>query len=354
MNRYVKKRISAMEPYKVQDVDEGEIKLDAQENPYDIPGEIKDKIKERIYGIRMNRYPDPDNAALKRYIADYCGVSPENIVLGNGSDELIMLLLFSCGGEGKKAAAAEPTFSMYRILSELTGTVYKGIPHGEGFSLPDKDILSVSPDIVFMAYPNNPTGNCYSKEKINRILSSDSVLTVLDEAYYEFSGKSFISSVQERENLVVLRTFSKAFSLAGVRAGYLITNENLARELRKAQLPYNFSSVAQVVVEEVIKNRESILYTVNELVESRKKLYRELEGVSFIKPYNTEANFILMKIEKIRRVLDSLRKRNIKVRRFKSQSMRDKLRVTVGRPEENERFLKAVIESFSGYNVEVE
>ncbi|MFH1415090.1 MAG: histidinol-phosphate transaminase [Elusimicrobiota bacterium] len=335
-------RVNDLAAYSVQEVAEGEIKLDAQENPYPIPQDIRKKIDNELTGAELNRYPDPQYVKLKELISGYCGVGPENILLGNGSDELIMSILIATAGGSGSVCAPTPTFAMYKILSQLTGREFVEIPLEYDFSLPVTKIITLDPDLVFIAYPNNPTGNCFLKEKIKRLLEHSGSIVVVDEAYFEFAGKTFIDMINRYENLIILRTFSKAFSLAGIRAGYMIGGRSLIKEMRKAQLPYNLSIINQKILETVLENRDRILESVKTLTESRDKMYAELIDIAGIKPFPSEANYILMKIDNMGRVMKALKENHIKVREFGSAVLKDYLRVTVGTEEENRSFIQTL------------
>ncbi len=340
----VKERIRKFSPYEVSHIDEGEIKLDAQENPYAFSRELKEEIKGTITDLSFNRYPDPSYRELKNMISAYCGLKSSNILVGNGSDELILALLIASAGEGKTVAAPSPTFSMYRILSELTGSAYREVPLEKDFSLNSGKMLDLKADVTFIAYPNNPTGNCFSEEEIEKIIVASGGLVVLDEAYYEFSGKSFASRIDEYCNLVVLRTFSKAFALAGIRAGYLLCNEDLAHQLRKAQLPYNISALNEEILKVILSKKRDILGTVELLIDSREKMEEKLKKIQGIKVYPSDANFILLKIDRIDDVIKALEKNKIRVRRFSERGLNNYLRVTVGAEKENRKFLRTLEE----------
>lgn len=338
-------RIRKLKPYVVPSVGEGEIKLDAQENPYSVHPEVRKKINNVLNGIKLNRYPDPGYRKLRKLIAGYCSVTPGNILVGNGSDELILTTLTACGGPGKIVCSPVPTFAMYEILSELTGTKFIGVPLNEDFKLPVGKILSINPDIVFIAYPNNPTGNCFSRQKIRRIIEHSRGLVVIDEAYYEFSGKTFVSEIKKYPNLLILRTFSKAFSLAGIRAGYVIGNAELIKELRKVQLPYNLSIVNQKILEVILKERQKVLITVKKLLDSRKRMFNELSKLNGVTLFSSEANFILMKIKNIDKILKALKAKKINVRKFGSSDLKGYLRVTIGTEQENKSFIDTIVSS---------
>ncbi|MGM0441736.1 MAG: histidinol-phosphate transaminase [Elusimicrobiota bacterium] len=340
--KFINDRIKKLSPYSVPQVSEGEIKLDAQENPYHLPDKLKVKLSRILSEVELNRYPDPKCKNLRKKIGEYCKLEGDNILVGNGSDELILMLLLASGGEGKKVVYPQPTFSMYKILSQLTGTKHRGVPLGKDFSLPDGKILSENPDIIFLTYPNNPTGNCFSRDKVINIIENTDGLVVIDEAYYEFSGKTFRDFIEKYDNIVILRTFSKAFSLAGIRAGYMMGSKNIIRELDKVQLPYNISIVNQKLLEAVMDNRDLIKPVVKKLNKFRDELIDKINKIDGITPFPSEANYILMKIDNIDRVIGKLKENNIKVREFSDKALKDYLRVTVGNKQENKNFLKAL------------
>ncbi|MDA3792791.1 MAG: histidinol-phosphate transaminase [Elusimicrobia bacterium] len=343
---FINKRIKRLKAYKVPPVSEGEIKLDAQENPYPLPAKIQKKFSEILSRIELNRYHDPSYKLLKNLIGRYCGFSAENsaenILIGNGSDELILMLLIAAGGQGKTVCCPEPAFSMYRILSEITGTSYRAVKLDKDFKLPYSKILAVKPDIIFITYPNNPTGNCFSKEKIQKIITDSNALVIVDEAYYEFSGKTMMDWVKKYDNLVILRTFSKAFSLAGIRAGYIAGGAEIIKQLRKVQLPYNVSIVNQKLLEAVMEDSRELLKTVKKLNEARDRLFKNLQKIEGARPYPSSANYILIKLDDIESVTEYLKKNNIKVRQFKSPDLKNYLRVTIGTDKENKNFLDAL------------
>jgi len=268
-------------------------------------------------------------------------MGPENILTGNGSDELILSIL-TAAGPGVRVAAPEPTFSMYRILTEVAGLSYSAVPLGHNFSLPADGLKKSGAGLIFLAYPNNPTGNCFDEKAILEILDDPDTVVVIDEAYYEFSGKTFSGKIDSYDNLIILRTFSKAFSLAGIRAGYLLASAGTASMLRKAQLPYNLSIINQRILETVMEEPEKAVSTVKMLNDSRDKMFRALREIPGIEPYESEANFILMKLDDITSAVNELRKEKIAVRRFSSDKLEGYLRVTVGTVKENEIFLKAM------------
>ncbi len=335
-------RIKNIKPYKVQTIAEGEIKLDAMENPYPLALDIQEKIDTILKTTYLNRYPDPEYKKLKTLIADYCKLTSENILLGNGSDELIMTMLAACGGENRTVCCPVPTFSMYKILAEITNTNFVSVALDNEFKLPVEKIISLDSDINIITYPNNPTGNCFSKEKIEKIINESRGLVVIDEAYFEFSDKTYIKYIEKHKNLIVLRTFSKAFALAGIRAGYMAADKELVKELRKVQMPYNLSILNQKILEVVMQDRKKMLVSVEKLLNSRERMFAELENINGIIPYHSDANFILIEIENMDGMYKALKENKINVRKFGEQELRNYLRVTVGTEEENKSFIETI------------
>lgn len=338
-------RIKKMQQYKIEQVAVGEIKLDAQENPYEIDADILDRIRREIYSLKLNRYPDGEYRKLKKQIGQYCGLRINEILVGNGSDELIMSVLLACGGHKRIAVSCSPTFSMYSILSELTDTEYMDIPLKRNFELDVEKIIEIDPDIIFIAYPNNPTGNCFFENDIVNIIEKTKGLVVIDEAYYEFSGKTFVEQIRKYPNVVILRTFSKAFSLAGIRAGYLMGRVSILKHIRKVQLPYNLSIVNQKILEIAMEERKKILKSVEKLIKSRDYMFKQMKRMKGIIPYVSEANFILMKINNPEKIIKGLLMNKINIRRFNAPGLNKFLRVTIGTVEENTSFIKSLSES---------
>ncbi|MFC2048653.1 histidinol-phosphate transaminase [Elusimicrobiota bacterium] len=347
MSEIINSRILELDPYSIPEVAEEEIKLDAQENPYPLPPNIKNKIIEKISRTDLNRYPDHKYERIRELIAEYSNTSSENILLGNGSDELILNILTACGGIGKIACAPTPTFAMYKILSQVTGTEFVSIPMEEGFVLPVNKILAVRPDVIFIAYPNNPTANCFDQEAVLKIIDNCKGLIVIDEAYYEFSGKTFADKINESSKVVILRTFSKAFSLAGIRAGYMLARKELINEFRKVQLPYNINIITQLTLEVVLANRLQALDSVKVLLKSRDAVFGELSQMEGIRAFPSEANYILMKIDRIDDVMKALDKSGIRVREFSNTELKGYLRLTIGTEEENEHFYNTILSALS-------
>ncbi|MBU1261487.1 histidinol-phosphate transaminase [bacterium] len=336
MLRLIRPAISDIIPYNAKTIP-CRVKLDIMEGPYDLPPGIKSKIQNAVERIHFNRYPDPEAIALKKSLADYTGVPLEMIYVGNGSDELILSLLLAFGGEGRKAIFPEPSFPIYSLLAKITSTEPCPIPLAEGFELNDSKIIDAAkekPSIIFIAYPNNPTGNCFQKESLLRIIRETEALVVIDEAYYEFSKESLVNALSLYKNLVILRTFSKAFGLAAIRCGYLLANLEVITQINKVKPPYNLNSLSQEIALILLSERGWMEKVRDELISQRDELYNELLKIKTIKPYPSKTNFIYFETENPGRVYSKLLADGILIKQVAGG-----LRVTIGKPEENQAFL---------------
>ncbi|MFH1861110.1 MAG: histidinol-phosphate transaminase [bacterium] len=346
LNGFVRDEIKELKSYEVADIT-CRIKLDAHENPYSLPRFVREKIEQACSWLAFNRYPDPHARILRENLSIKLSVLPEMIMMGNGSDELILYLLLCFGP--KRVIFPLPTFAMYDILAKSTLSTATGIPLDDDFEINDEKIIDEAkkePSIIFLSYPNNPTGNCFSRERIERIISQTDALIVLDEAYYEFSQETFLPLVHECERVVILRTLSKAFGLAGLRIGYMIAQPSVINEVKKVKLPYNLNAFSQVAASLSIENSPLFLPIVQGIMDEQKRISDELSAICQIKVYPSKANFILFRIASdifAKDVFDLLVNKEILIRYLGDvPGLNNCLRVTVGRPEENNEFLQAM------------
>ncbi|WP_448587738.1 histidinol-phosphate transaminase [Thermocrinis sp.] len=339
-------RVRGLSPYRTETTP-CKVKLSSNELPVKFPEEVKRKIGEAVSSIPFNRYPDPKAQELREIIAERFGVSPENIVLGNGSDELIQYLSVSVGELKEGVVYPVPTFPMYGICASTLGREKFEVPLQEDFDLDLQGFLKVirekRPALAFFSYPNNPTGNCFDEEKIKKI-RNEGVFTVLDEAYYSFSGKTFLADAVQREDTVVLRTLSKV-GLAGLRVGILIAEEEVAKELNKVRLPFNITYPSQVIAKLMLTEFYHVIEEhVKMVIEERERLMAELCKMDGVKVYPSHANFFLFKTPyPAGLVHGELIKEGVLVRDVSHlPGLEGCLRVTVGFPEENDAFLFAL------------
>ncbi len=357
MQNLVKRDVLELKPYQVENI-QCRIKLDAMENPYHLPESLMVKILEGVKRLEINRYPDPSASRLKNIISAQTGISTDSIIIGNGSDELIQMVLTVFGEEGDKVLFPAPTFSMYGIIAKSLSLKTEVIPLGEDWELPlDKflhEIERIKPKVIFISYPNNPTGNCFDGESILKILERAQGIVVIDEAYYDFSKKTFLPYLKEYKNLIILRTLSK-IGMAGLRVGYLMADKEICKELNKVRLPYNSNSVSQEIASIILENRAEINRQIEAIISERERLIDELKGIKDIKPFPSETNFILFKlvvseasltVKDGKEVFSTLADSGILVRNFGSDSyLKDCLRVTVGTHKENNEFLDVIRKS---------
>jgi histidinol-phosphate aminotransferase len=344
----------------------GYIKLDAMENPYPVPPALRGEIAEAVAAAAINRYPDPGAASLKKKIRAAIGLPHGmELLLGNGSDELIQLLALALNKPGATLLSVEPSFVMYRMIAIFTGMRYVGVPlmtssgmsnsgisnSGTGdFSLDLPATLAATrpprPALVFLAYPNNPTGNLFPVEAVAQIIAASSGLVVLDEAYYAFASDSFIPHLASYPNLLVMRTFSK-LGMAGLRLGFLAGSAEWLGELEKLRLPYNVGVLTQVVAAKLLAHHEVLLQQAEQIKQDREKLYQQLYEIAAVKVYPSEANFLLFRVANATAVFNGLKQRGVLIKNLDGGHplLQDCLRVTVGTPDENERFMITLKES---------
>jgi histidinol-phosphate aminotransferase len=335
--------IKSIRPYQLPKV-KIKVRLSSNENPYPLPSEIIAEFLAEAEKLALNRYPDPEVYELRSEIGSSFGFSGENILLGNGSNELIMALFLAYGGPDRNYLHLPPTYGIYKLVAQITNTriseVYRSV---EDFSLTPilGEILTAQTNLLFICNPNNPTGNLTNVSLVEKIARETDSLIVVDEAYGEFGQKSAISLVREYPNIVVLKTFSKAFSLAGLRIGFLIASSPIIKTLEKVKLPYNVNALSQCMACLVWRNQARLKSSVELIVKERERLYKALKELDGLKVYPSEANFILFKVKgKGQTVWEKLVERGILIRNFSSTpALKDCLRVTIGTPEENNFFL---------------
>jgi histidinol-phosphate aminotransferase len=339
IRKLVKKDVSSLRAYDAKEIP-CKVKLDANESPFGFSGALKAATK-----IETNRYPDPEAKALRKLIAKGLGVRQENILQGNGSDELIYYLIATFGGP---VLYPVPTFSMYGIISQALGEKKTAIPLDREFDIDIETVLSAikkeKPKLIFLSSPNNPTGNCFSSDRILKIIERSTGIVVVDEAYQPFSSeKGFLPLLKDYRNLVIMRTLSK-IGLAALRLGFLIADCAIIEQVNKVRLPFNVNSLSQAVAAEILKEKDRMNFFIKTIVAERKRLSNEMGKIEGVRPFPSEANFILFKVENPDKVYMSLLRKGILVRNI-NENVKGCLRVTVGTPEENTTFLKALRET---------
>lgn len=345
--------VRALSAYHVPD-SAGFVKLDAMENPYTLPEPLRAELGCRLADVAMNRYPVPSYTALKKKICDKLGVPAGfDVVLGNGSDELISIISVACAKPGAKVLAPMPGFVMYAMSARFAGLEFVGVPLKPDFSL-DKDAMLAAiaqhkPAVTYLAYPNNPTGNLFNAEDMVEIIRAvgDTGIVVVDEAYQPFAQSSFMPRLSEFGNIVVMRTVSK-LGLAGIRLGYMAADAALLAEFDKVRPPYNVNVLTQAAAEFVLEHAEVLDTQAETLRAERAKLATALQALPGIEVFPSAANFLLIRLVAGKNNADSVfsalldRKVLIKNVGKMHPLLESCLRVTVSTPEENQLFLDAL------------
>lgn len=343
----VSKEIRDITPYSVPLID-CRIKLDGNESPFSLPDDVQDKVHRALKEIEVNRYPDPEAPRLIDIISRVSEFPKGGILLGNGSDELIGMLITTFTSGTGKVLCPTPSFSMYKLTALAMGAEVLEIPLDDKFDIElDATIKAIEdkdPDLIFLASPNNPTGNMYSANKITEIISVAKGLVVVDEAYSDFSGYTFLPLVKEYENLVILRTLSKV-GFAGLRVGMLFAREHLVSEINKVRYPYNINSLSQAVSEVVLENHEFVSESIQLIIRERDRVYKALSSHETIEAYPSDANFIFFRVQDADTLFSRLVEKDILIRNFNRPGrLQDCMRVTIGTPQENDAFLNALTE----------
>jgi len=336
INNIVRKNVLRLKPYssaRDEYVSDGSkmIFLDANENPYE---------------NGVNRYPDPQQRSLKKIVAEQKGVTVENILLGNGSDEVLDLIYRAfCEPGVDNIITLPPTYGMYKVLANINNIQEKEILLTNDFEPNTAAILdAVTPNtkLIFLCSPNNPTGNSFSEENIVKILDSFNGLVIIDEAYIDFSEKdSWLQKIEKYPNLIVTQTLSKAYGLAGIRLGVCYASKEIITILNKIKPPYNVNELTQQRALERVSNKKQIQLEISKILDQRAKLSNVLEKVDFVETvYQSDANFILAKVDDANKRYDQLLQKNIVIRNRSTQPLcENTLRFTVGTAEENEKLI---------------
>ncbi len=350
VNRLIRPDIRALKAYHVPDA-AGQVKLDAMENPYVLPEALKVEWLNVLREVPINRYPDPSASMLRAKLKQALNVpAGMEVLLGNGSDELIQLILMGVAQPGAVALAPTPTFVMYEMIASFCGMKFVGVPLGSDFAL-DLDAMLAAiqahkPAAVFLAYPNNPTGNLFDAGAIETILHEAPGLVVLDEAYHAFAEQSFMGRLGQFDNLLVMRTLSKQ-GLAGLRLGILAGDPAWLAEFDKLRLPYNINSLTQASAVFALEHKVVLDLQAAQLRTDRALLYQELEALPGVKVWPSAANFILFRVKNAAAVFTRLREQKVLIKNLAGAGgvLSDCLRVTVGTPAENTAFLTALKKS---------
>jgi len=327
---------------------EHEIKANQNESPFDIPVELKKQVFRYAETRSWSRYPKLVPTEFIEELAKYTTWYKEGILIGNGSDEILQILTLATIERGNKVVMPAPTYGIYKLLSSSLGAQVLEVPLNADYTFKVDRLLATvqreTPQMVFICSPNNPTGCVIHKDELRLLLSSTKALIVVDEAYYEFSGSTCLPLLEKYDNLLILRTFSKAFSLAGLRVGYLLAHPDLVKEIAKVKMPYNLNFFSIAAATLVLQHRELLQQRVEYIRQQRDRVFRQMQKIPGVKPYPSEANFILFELDKdVKLVFQSLLKEGILIRDVSHYPMLSKaLRVSIGLEEENTRFLECL------------
>ena len=349
-----------MQAYAIQD-SVGMIKLDGMENPHRLPLELQQALGQRLGALALNRYPDGRVNDLRRALAEYAQLPPGfELMLGNGSDELISLIALACdlpsdaaGGKPACILAPVPGFVMYQMSAQLQGLEFVGVPLTADFELDEAAMLAAiaehDPAVVYIAYPNNPTANLWDDAVIEKIIQAQARqggLVVLDEAYQPFASRSYIDRLERHRHVLLMRTLSK-FGLAGVRIGYLMGPKEIVGEIDKVRPPYNVSVLNCECALFALEHAEVFAQQASDIRAQRAELMAALQQLPHVHPYPSDSNMILVRVPDAARAFAGMRARKVLVKNVSRMHplLANCLRLTVGTAPQNQAMLAALRES---------
>jgi histidinol-phosphate aminotransferase len=343
----IRGEILALKAYHVPD-SSGLIKLDAMENPYRLPEAVRGELGAVAGNAEINRYPDPGAQRLKARLRTVLHVpAGADLLLGNGSDEIIQMLTMAVARPGAVMLGVEPAFVMFRMIATLCGMRFSGVPLKADFSLDTEAMLAAiraeQPALVFIAYPNNPTGNLFDAAAIERIIAAAPGIVVVDEAYHAFAQQSFMGRLADFPNLLVMRTLSKS-GLAGLRLGILAGAPAWLAHIDKVRLPYNVNVLTQLAADRILQHDALLDEQAAALRAGRERMQADLRDIKGVTAFPSAANFILFRVARATAVFEKLKQRGVLIKNLDGShpALADCLRVTVGMPEENAQFITAL------------
>ena len=348
--RRIRQDVQSMHAYAIQD-STGMVKLDAMENPHRLPAELQAALGQRLGALALNRYPDGRVNDLRHALADYAQMPAGfDIMLGNGSDELIALLALACDVPGASILSPLPGFVMYGMSAQLQGLAFHGVPLTADFELDEAAMLAAiaehKPSITYIAYPNNPTANLWDDAVIENIIDAVGVqggLVVMDEAYQPFASKSYIDRIERHSHVLLMRTLSK-FGLAGVRLGYMMGPRALIAEIDKVRPPYNISVLNYECALFAIEHQAVFAAQALDLIAQRALLFEELTAMPGVQVWPSDANMILIRVADAARTFDGMKAQGVLVKNVSRLHplLGNCLRLTVGTAGDNTLMLAAL------------
>ncbi|MFL5737892.1 MAG: histidinol-phosphate transaminase [Actinomycetota bacterium] len=335
-----------VEPYESPQIDVP-VRLNTNECPYPLPEDFRDELADAVRAETLNRYPDTDATELRHRLAAHTGHAVGGTWAANGSNEIIHQLSMAFGGPGRKALLFPPTYALHQRIWTLDhGQITSHVLHAP-FVLSDNDVdeaVELKPDATFVCSPNNPTGNAHPRERVERLASETDALVIVDEAYVEFGGESAAPLIAEHPNVVVVRTFSKAFALAGARVGYCLADPDVVEDLRRVRLPYHLSALTQAAGLSALHHIEEASAILDDIRKQRDRMFDRMSATPGVEPFRSDANFILFRTEKpAADVWQALLDRGVLVRDL-THVVPGALRVSAGTEEETTVFLDALEE----------
>ena len=352
IKQWLRPEIRALNAYHVPPATDC-IKLDAMENPYKWPESMVDDWLALVKDVELNRYPDPSASALKNSLRKSMSVPDcAEILLGNGSDELIQMILMAVADPNKTVLSVDPSFVMYDMVTTYAGMKYVSVPLNDDFSLNISNFLKAieqhNPAIIFIAYPNNPTGNLFNRADLQKVIDLASGIVVIDEAYHAFADDSFMGEAGSVDNLLVMRTVSK-MGLAGLRLGLLAGKPEWLAEFDKVRLPYNLNVLTQATAQFALSHQHVLDEQTAIICKTRDALLSELSNIGGLQVYASQANFILFRTAEgtATTIFNALKEAGILIKNLSPMggALKDCLRVTVGMPDENRAFINALLKA---------
>lgn len=340
--------LKTLKAYQIEEKD-WEIKADANESPFNLPPLVRERILGRLDYMPFHRYPDSEMRELRAQIAEQLGLTIQHVLIGNGSSELLLALCQAFGGPGRSIVFPAPAFSMYPIYAQLSDSQPVAVKLDENFYLEPAAVVQAARDanasLVLLCNPNNPTGSVMSQADIEAIVSQVECPVVVDEAYYEFYGETSLALLAKYPNLLITRTFSKAFGLAAARVGYLLADPAINQELKKVLMPYHVNALSLLSAEIVWQMQDEFVPLIKQVVQERKNLAISLAELPGVKVYPSETNFILIKLQQAAELAAALAEQEIAVRSLgNGPGLENCVRITVGSPMENETLLQEIRE----------
>ncbi len=348
----IKLHVRAIKAYTLDPI-ETPIKINQNENPFGMPAAIKDEVLMRASIMDWARYPDFVPTRLLKKLAEYSGWREDGVMVGNGSNEMIQSVVNSIVETGTKVVLPEPTFSVYNQVIKVMNGEVTSVPLNDDFSfnIPRlaSRVASIKPALTIICSPNNPTGNVISSRDLQTILRNSDGIVVVDQAYLEIGGEDFAPLLDHFPNLVILRTFSKAMAMGGLRVGYALAAPELIREFMKCKMPYSLNFFSMLAAEVALENTEILYALVRQIQVERDRLFNELQLINGLRPVPSAANFFIVRTKiPPAELVAALVEYGLLIRDVSSAPMlSDYVRISVGTPEENDRLLAALRSIFS-------